>query len=187
MKIHYTKIRKLLKKVEQELQDVLSKVSETKTKKFIGMLTNANATFLTGQGRSGLIAEAFAMRLMQLGFKSYVVGLPTTPAIGKNDLLVAISGTGKTRLTLDIIKEAKKAKAKICLITANKNSEAAKLSNLVIEIKAKTKLDHKKSIEPLGSLFEQAAFLYLDSVVILLMEKLKISEKTLKRKHASLE
>jgi 6-phospho-3-hexuloisomerase len=181
------KIKLITKEVEKELKRVLEKISEKDTSKFTNLILKSKNIFLTGQGRSGLVIEAFAMRLMQLGLKSHIVGQPTTPAIKKNDLLVAISGSGKTKITEDIIKQAKKSKAKICLITANKKSLMAKKSDLIIEIKAKTKLCKKKSIEPLGSLFEQASFLYLDSVIILLMKKLGKKEKFLKKRHSKVQ
>jgi len=177
-------IRSITKKIEKELQRVLEKIDEKSTNNFINLILKSKNIFLTGQGRSGLVAEAFAMRLTQLALKSHIVGEPTTPAIKKNNLLIAVSGSGKTKITQDIIKQAKKKKAKICLITANKNSSAAKNSNLIIEIRAKTKLTKRKSIEPLGSLFEQASLLFLDSVILILMKKLGKKEKFLKKRHA---
>jgi len=185
-KLKYLKTKILLKLIEGEIKEVLNNINWKDTEKLINLILKSKNIFLTGQGRSGLVAEGFAMRLMQLGLRSYVVGEATTPSIKKNDLLIAISGSGKTKITNDIINEASK-KAKTCLITANKNAPITKKVNLIIEIKAKTKLNKRKSIEPLGSLFEQSTFLYLDSVVILLMKKLKKNEGFLRKKHASLE
>ncbi len=185
-------LKNITKEVEKEIKGVLEEISEKDTKKFITLLLKAENIFLAGQGRSGLVAEAFAMRLTHLGLKSHVVGEATAPSITKNDLLVAVSGSGATKLTLDIVESAKKSKANICSITANKKSAIAKKSGLAVEIKAKTKTSRTsrkkpKSIEPLGSLFEQAAFLYLDSVIIILMKKLGKKEKELRKKHTGLE
>ena len=36
-----------------------------------------------GAGRSGLVAKAFAMRLMHLGLEAFVVGETITPALNK--------------------------------------------------------------------------------------------------------
>jgi len=182
---------KIIEKIEKEIKLSLKDISDKKTEKLISEILKAKKIFVTGQGRSGLISESFAMRLMQSGTKAYHIGDCTTPSISKNDLLLAISGSGKTEITNMIIKEAKKAGAKIVLLTCKKTTaEKAKLKtiDLMIEINAKAKTDKKKkSIEPLGTLFEQASLLYLDSVVILLMKKLKIKEKELGKRHANLE
>lgn len=177
-------IEKITKEIEKEIKKSLSTIDEKQTYKLANLILGSKNIFLTGQGRSGLVAEAFAMRLTQLNLDSHVVGEATSPSITKDDILIAITGSGKTKITNDIISEAKKSKATVCVITSNK---AAVKSDLTIEIKAKTKSNNKKSIEPLGSLFEQATFIYLDSLVILLMEKLGKKEKSLKKRHANLE
>ena len=50
--------------------------------------------FLCGQGRSGLVAQMAAMRLMHVGFTAHVVGEATAPAVVRGDGLIAISATG---------------------------------------------------------------------------------------------
>ena len=47
-----------------------------------------------GTGRSGLMLKSFAMRLMQIGYISYVVGETITPAIKEGDLLIVASASG---------------------------------------------------------------------------------------------
>jgi 6-phospho-3-hexuloisomerase len=184
-------IDNILERIEKEIKLALKDINETKTKQLLFEITKAKKVFVTGQGRSGLISESFAMRLMQMGTKTYCIGDSTTPAISKDDLLIAISGSGKTEITNMIIREAKKAKARIILITSKKTiEEKAKLKNidLFIEINAKSKKDlNKSSIEPLGTLFEQASLLYLDAVIVLLMETRNIKEKELGKRHANLE
>ena len=103
------------------------------------------------------------MRLKHLGIKK-----------GKN-LLIIISGSGETKESLKKIKQSKKSET-IC-ITMNKKSSIAKKANLTILIKA------KKSKQPMRSLFEQSALIYLDGVIMDLMKKLKISEKKMWKKH----
>lgn len=177
-------IKKIMQEVGDEIDSVLKKIDDKKTEKFIRLIRKSKKVFLIGSGRSGLVAEAFGMRIMQLGLKSYILGESISPEPQKGDLLVVISGSGKTKVTKDIVFGVKKRGIKICLLTANLKSELAKESNLVLKIDAKTKLAKRKSIEPLGSLFEQASFVYLDSVIILLMKKLKKSELFLKKMHS---
>ena len=42
-------------------------------------IDNANRIFITGAGRSGLVARFFAMRLMHCGYRVYMVGEIVTP------------------------------------------------------------------------------------------------------------
>jgi 6-phospho-3-hexuloisomerase len=178
-------IQKILDNVGDEIDKVLDKIDENSTRRLIKRIENSKRIFLYGGGRSGLIAEAFAMRLIQLGIESHVVGESSAPQIKKNDLVILISGSGETKITKEIADNAKKLKAKIILITSNKNSSIAKKSNMILEIEAKTKVKGK-SIEPLGSLFEQATFIYLDSIILILMNKLNKTEKQMKKEHSKI-
>jgi 6-phospho-3-hexuloisomerase len=185
------KINLIINKIQKELKESLKDISDKKTNKFIELILKSKNIFVAGQGRSGLISESFAMRLMQIGQKTYSVWDSTTPAISKEDLLIVISGSGKTKMVNVIIEEAKKKKANIVLITAKKTLTEKKLIknvDFLIEINAKTKTDYNNSsIEPLGTLFEQASLIYLDAVVIVLMKKQNVGEKDLGKKHANLE
>lgn len=184
-------INNLLEKMSKEIKNSLNKIDNKNSNIFIDKIITSKKVFVTGQGRSGLVSESFAMRLIQLGINAYHIGDCTTPAISKNDLLVAISGTGTTKITKIILEEAKQKKAKTILVTNKKTiTEKNKLKHidLFIEITAKTKKDYNKmSISPLGTLFEQASFIYLDAIIVLLMKKLKIKEKNLGNKHTNLE
>jgi 6-phospho-3-hexuloisomerase len=177
----------IVDEIVMELESCLMAIDKKETKELVSKIIKANNIFLIGKGRSGLVAEAFAMRLMQLGLKSHAVGEPTAPGITKKDILIAISGSGDTESVIEAVKNAKKEKAIVCSLTSDKKSSIARKSGLVVHIKAKTKKQKKGSIEPLGSLFEQTVLLYLDVIVLLLMKKLKKTEKFMKKRHANLE
>ena len=174
------------KKILNEIKVVLEKNSEKSEKDLVKAIVTAKRVFISGGGRSGLIGKAFAMRLMQIGKKVFVVGETITPSIKKNDLLIVISGSGTTKTILDIALEAKESKATIACITSEETSPVANISTLIVLLKAKTKT-RGKSIQPLGSLFEQSSFIFLEAVILGLVKKLKISETKMKKKHASLE
>ncbi|MFH1358518.1 MAG: SIS domain-containing protein [archaeon] len=148
-----------------EIRRVVKDISETKTKKLINEIIKAKKINIIGHGRSWHVGKSFAMRLRHLGLK---VG------VFRKDLTIVISGSGQTK---DILAIVRKVPGKIICITANDHSQIAKESQLVIELKA------KKSKQPLRSLFEQATLIYLDSVVIKLMRKLKITEKDMWKRH----
>lgn len=172
------------RKILEEIEEVLKKNPESSEKKLVSAIKKAGKVFVFGQGRSGLMAKGFAMRLAQMGEKAFVVGETTTPPIGQKDLLLVVSGSGETRTVVDIADEAKTIGSKVFCITSNKNSSIAKKSSTVIVLKGKTKVSGK-SIEPLGSLFEQSTLIFLDAVVLGIMKK--GSEKKMKKRHATLE
>ena len=93
---HPKKFPELFDRILGELGSILHQIDLKDTEKLMEGILSSERIFLAGMGRSGLIARAFAMRLMQIGLEVYFVRDATTPAIGKGDLLVAISGSGET-------------------------------------------------------------------------------------------
>ncbi len=163
---------KIVKVIEEEIKNILNKISTPYTNKFINLLLNAKAEdrkiFVTGEGRSGLVAKAFATNLVHLGFQSYFIGDSINPPVRRGDVLVAVSGSGKTPVIMERVEKAKKYGAVIISITTNNFSGITRDSKFILEIPAMT----NSKMEPLGSLFEQSVLLYLDSITVALMAKL---------------
>ncbi len=180
------KINEILENILKENKKALKIVDRKKTKELLENILTSKNVFVTGVGRSGFVAECFAMRLMQSGVSTYFIGDCTTPAITKKDLLIAISGSGKTDITNMIIKKAKQKKAKTTLITNQQKIKRKEVNIIEINAKDKTK-NNQKSIQPLGSLFEQACLLYLDALIVILMSEKKLNENKINKKHANLE
>jgi 6-phospho-3-hexuloisomerase len=150
--------------------------------------------FLLGAGRSGLVASAFAMRLMHLGLTVHVIGEVVTPAVRANDLVIVVSGTGETRQVNEVVNIAKHEGTKIAAVTSNKDSSLGTLADVVIVISGRTETDDTSFVErqvtgtsisftPLGTLFEINVMVFLDSVIAGLMEALGKKEKDLERRH----
>lgn len=174
------------KKILNEIKEVLKSNPEKSEEDLVNAINNSRYVFVCGAGRSGLIVKCFAMRLMQAKVNCFVIGETITPSFTKDDLLIVVSGSGQTKTIIDIAIKAKKKKAKIAVVTAKKNSSLAKKGSLIILLKAKTKKGGK-SLQPLGSLFEQSAFIFFEGVIIGLIKKNKISEKTMLLNHTNLE
>ena len=170
-----------------ELDHTLSHVKDSETQAFLSQVIKANHVFVAGKGRSGFVANSFAMRLNQLGKFAYVVGESTTPSITENDLFIIISGSGSTEHLRLLVEKAKSVDAEVVLLSTNPNSAIGALANTVLELPAGTKYDAEGSAQPLGSLFEQAAQVFLDSLVLDLMNELKVDEETMQSNHANLE
>lgn len=173
----------ILKEIEQTLRSVHAEHAC----RFEQKILDANAVFVAGKGRSGFVANSFAMRLNQLGKQAHVVGESTTPSIQKGDMFIVISGSGTTAHLKLLAEKAKDVEAEVFQITTNSASTIGKLADGVIELPAGTKYDAEGSKQPLGSLFEQSAQILLDSFVLNLQQRLNVSEETMQHNHANLE
>jgi 6-phospho-3-hexuloisomerase len=194
MTIH-TRMEKLTQKIEEQLRAIDQKSIDL----FIESLTTAKRIFIVGAGRSGLVARSFGMRLMHLGFTVYVVGEVITPAIGKDDLLIVVSGSGQTLSPVVAATIAKEKGVKIIGITSNPESDIGKLSDTIVQIKGRRSEDVKRDYDarqltgnhepltPLGTLFELATMVFLDSIIDELMLRYRKSEDELRKLHADLE
>ena len=104
--------------VIEKISDILDATDDTYAEKLTEMLDNAKRIFIAGAGRSKLVGNFFAMRLVHGGYDVSVVGEIVTPSIKNGDLLIIISGSGETEQLIAFTKNAKKVGAKIVLISA---------------------------------------------------------------------
>ena len=90
-----------------------------------------------------------------------------------------------------IADKAKKIGAKVALVTIFPNSSIGNLADIAVRIPAptpKVKTDTGfRSIQPMGSLFEQSLLLTFDAVMLRLMEKQGKDSNSMFSKHANLE
>jgi 6-phospho-3-hexuloisomerase len=151
-------------------------------------LLEARRIFVTGLGRTGLMARGFAMRLMHLGRTVYHVGDVITPAIGPDDVLVICSRTGGSKMLGHYIDIARRAKARVAVITARPTSPVGRRADVVVSIDDRPlRRRRTRPPLPLGSLFEQALLITLDHVVLDLMTALNLGEADLARIHTDFE
>jgi 6-phospho-3-hexuloisomerase len=185
------------------VQKAINELDVNQVEKLIHMLLDAQnkKIFVVGMGRSGFVGRAFALRLMNLGFNVYFLGETITPAAGKDDLVIAISGTGMTKMVLSATTAAKEIGAKIIAITSYKDSQLGQSADHLVLIGGRTKmgwpreedylarqiLGEREPLSPLGSLFENNCMVFLDSLVVELMYRLKKNENDLKMRHATIE
>ncbi len=168
---------------------VLSRVCPGDVEKLVRALLKAEKVFIYGQGRTGHVSRAFATRLMQLGMQAHFVGETTVPRISRRDLCLVNSGTGRTRFVFHVAAAAKEARAKLATITAHPEARIGQMADIIVTVPAPTKgeLIHRSSRQPQGSLFEQAALVMMDAIVMILMERLRISPRRLAQRHANIE
>jgi len=155
--------------------------------------------FVVGIGRSGFVARAFALRLMNLGFNVYFLGETITPAATKEDLIIAISGSGTTKLVLTASSAAKEIGSKVVAVTSHPKSPLGKIADHVVLVGGRTKmareedylarqlLGEREPLSPLGTMFENNCMIFLDSLVVELMHRLGKTEEEIRKLHATIE
>ncbi len=182
------------------IHDAEDYLVEEDVAKFIEIITSCDNIFVTGAGRSGLAAKAFAMRLMHLGLSSFVVGETISPAINEGDCILAISGSGETNTIVSAAKISKNRGAKVLALTSYPESSLGQLADCVILVKGRTKVEaddenylkrqikgNYTSLTPLGTAFELTSLVFLDGMVSELMNAMGKTEADLKRRHTVLE
>jgi 6-phospho-3-hexuloisomerase len=173
--------------IQSKIKNILEEVPESDIEKIKELFLKADRIFVYGAGRSGLVAKAFAIRLVHLGFQTFVIGETITAPVRKGDLVVIVSGSGETipsKMTAEI---ARDIGAKLVSVTSNKNSTVAKLADVSIILHAICDDKERAKLAPLGTLFEAGAWLLLDSIVAELMHAKNETEEGMRRRHAILE
>jgi len=161
--------------------------------------TDKRKILVMGAGRSGLIGRAFAMRLMHLGYNAFVLGDTIVPRIGKEDIVIAISGSGRTKLIITAAEAAKAVGATLIALTTYPDSPLGKLADVVVRIPGRTKIAKEEDyfarqilgihepLAPLGTLFEDTCMVFLDALIVELMHRLGKREEEIRLRHANIE
>lgn len=182
-----------------ELREIAENIDNDQLEALKVQLLQAQRIFVAAAGRSLLAMKFFAMRLMQLGFTSYLVGEVCTPSIQAGDLLVLGSGSGETAGMKAIALKAKSLGVQIALLTRNPASSIAQIADNVVCINSPTGIGegaaeacgqdicNYRSIRPSGNPFEQSIVIVTDALICSLMVQLNRGTAYIARNHANLE
>jgi 6-phospho-3-hexuloisomerase len=195
------RVQEMMRLMASKIRSIANTIADRDVENLLDELLKAKRIYVIGAGRSGLVAKAFAMRLMHLGLHAYVVGETITPALMKGDVMVVFSGSGRTKTIADIAETAHEIGAHICLITSNADSRIGKLSECIViiehqrdavqddavEFEIRQMMGEHKSFAPLGTLFETASMIFADAVISRLMEITQTDESALKNRHTNIE
>ncbi len=193
----------------QEIVEFISQASESidpgQVEKFVSKLVEVadsngrRKVLVMGAGRSGLVGKAFAMRLMHIGLNVYVLGDTIVPSISKDDVVVAISGSGSTKLIVTAAEAAKNVGATVVALTTYPESRLGQLADIIVKIPGRTKMARMddyfarqilgihEPLAPLGTLFEDTVMVFLDGIAVELMHRLGKNEEELRQRHANIE
>lgn len=197
------RVKSVMCDIADHVRRAAGHIDDTQIERVVNILAEAASkskkVLVIGAGRSGLVARAFAMRLMHLGLNVYVVGETITPALEEGDLLIAISGSGTTRLVVTAAQIAKEVGAAIVAVTSHMDSPLGKLADHLVVIPGRSKvareedynarqmLGEHEPLAPLGTLFEVTVMVFLDSMITELMHRLGRTEKDMLSRHAVIE
>ena len=149
---------------------------------FIDRILDSKKIFIYGVGRSGLVGKAFAIRLVQLGLRVFFIGETITPIVEPDDFVIVISKTGQTMSAIQTANIVGRVGANVAVITAKDTSKLAHASSILITLKDTN--NSKTELAPLGTLFEDTALIFLDSLIPEIMKRLGETEKNMRARHA---
>lgn len=173
-----------------ELSESIERIDPAQIAAITDAIRSAGAVHLIGVGREGLATRAFAMRLMHLGVAAHWIWDDTTPSIGPGDLLIATSGSGQIGHIDYVARRALEHGARLCVVTADprgRTAEAAEVTLVVPGAAYGAGDDVVASIQPMGSLFEQALLVTFDLIVLELMALGDKEFDDLSRRHRNVE
>ena len=178
----------LVKQVMQEVNEVMGLIDEHQLQDAETIIQKDKRIFVLGAGRSGLMAKGFAMRLMHIGYTVYAIGETITPSVQAGDVLVALSGSGKTASILELTEKAKADGVQIVAVTSRPDSPLGKLGDATIVVPGATKAgDGVQSIQLLSTLFDQSVHITLDVLCLMLSRRDNVSNEAAKQTHSNME
>lgn len=192
-------VKNTMLSIVRHVEEIVEGLDESEVNTLVESILCAERVFLMGAGRSGLVARAFAMRLVQLGLMAYVVGESVTPAMKEKDLLIAVSGSGETNSIVRAAEIAKGVGSRVGAVTSYPNSSLGHVADFCVHVKGRTKVDiekdhlksqiegHHSSLTPLGTLFEDTVMIFFDGVIARLMVRMNAGESDLKKRHSIIE
>ncbi|MCL2510188.1 MAG: SIS domain-containing protein [Methanomassiliicoccaceae archaeon] len=176
-------MRETMDYLKERCKAVVYSIPENDWNKIIELIISKDKIFVYGSGRSGLIGQLFSVRLVQLGLKVYFVGDMTTPIIGKDDLTILVSNTGKTVSVVQTAIIARRIGSHVLSLTSSASSRLAEVSDTAVVLNIK-KDDLDSELAPLGTIFEDTVLFLFDCIIPELMKRLNVTEKDMRNRHA---
>lgn len=168
----------------EELARLVAAVDPAELDALVAELRPGRRVYLSGFGRSGLVARAFAMRLMHLGLDAAVVGETATPAISAGDVLIVLSSSGSGAPARAQVETARAVGADVVALSARRDVPLAELGARVLVVPSRTEVATEQHA---GSLFEQGCLVLADAVCSELRERLGVTTADMDARHANLQ
>lgn len=178
---------RILDQIQAEIAGVIAKMDEDDLIAARDVITRGSRVYAAGEGRSGFQARSFAMRMMHIGYTSYMMGETICPSMHEGDVLLAISGSGTTRRTVEDAEAAKKLGVRVVAVTSKPESPLAAAADAVIVVPGRVKGEAGGSIQLLSSLFDQSVHIALDALCLMISRRDDVSDADANANHANVE
>jgi 6-phospho-3-hexuloisomerase len=122
----------ILDTIQDGIKDVLNQIREEEIETALEFIKKPRRVFVDGEGRNGLMAKGFAMRLMHLGYTVYVAGETITPALMQDDVFIGVSGSGGSANVVNEAQKARKTGCKVLAITGKRDSALTAAADRVL-------------------------------------------------------
>lgn len=172
--------------VLDKVNSILDATDVSAEEAMISICDNANRVYISGAGRSKLVGELFAMRLMHIGYDVSVVGEVVTPSIKEGDLLIIVSGSGETEQLIAFALKAQKVGAHIVLVTSRPESTISKYVEETIQIGTAPLCKPVRGM-PMGTIFELSSLIFFEAIVSRMIHDKNIDENDMIARHANME
>ena len=177
--------KKALRYLSNGIHQTIDSIDCILTDQLVDAIFDADRVFLYGAGRSGFVARCFAMRLGHLGLRVVRMSIDEVDAPGEQDTTIIVSGTGETQSSMFYAQSSRDGGTLVASITEVEDSSLAKMSDIVIHLD--TPQDEDREIyAPMGTIFEDACLIFLDTVVVDLMVRLEETEGSMRKRHGQL-
>lgn len=174
-----------------ELAAVLDGIDSASIDKACRMIASANTVLLYGCGREGLQIRGLAMRLYHLGVNTSMVADMAAPPLTDGDLFVVSAGPGELSTVTALMKVAKRNGAQILFFTATPDTPAAAIADHIVSIPAQTMASDqgtsKRSVLPMGSVYEGALFILFEMMVLQLKDLMQVDPDAMRARHTNME
>ncbi len=133
-----TVVKKVFDSSIAAINDTLGIMNGQDFEKALDIILNANKIMFCGVGDASLVAEEAYQRFARTGQACYAsadcdVQLILSSQLKKNDVLIAISYSGRSQSVIKTVKMAKKSGAKVIAITNFPISPLSKKSDIIIQ------------------------------------------------------
>lgn len=152
-----------------ELAETFERMDSDGIERVTAVLAEAQRVFVIGVGREGLAAKAFAMRLMHTGLDVHWAWDDTTPSVGAGDVLLMVNGSGAIGHLDYVFGQVKPTGATTIVVTGVPDAETPRAADYLLHVPATVfhgRGDLVPSVQPMGSLFEQACLIAFDLMVV---------------------
>ncbi len=130
-------INKLFQIYNQSLENTKKLFTDCNLQSSINLVLNAERIYFFGFGASGIVAQDAELKFKRIGYQAEAlvdnhIQNTIAPLLNKNDLVVAISDSGKTKELFESLEVVVETEAAIISITSNLGSPISNLADEVL-------------------------------------------------------